>query len=82
MDIHWNYSPSRYYEPACCLFTFCCVSSTTIQREKLMVIKFDGLPSKCTLLILTGYNLTDWVSTTVWYDNYVKLALYYNIKQA
>ena len=31
-----------------------------------MVIKFNGLLLKCILLILMGYNLTDWVSTTVW----------------
>ena len=37
--------------------------------EKLTVIKFDSLPSKYMLLILTGYNLTDWISTTVWYDD-------------
>ena len=35
-----------------------------------MAIKFYGLPSKCILLILMGYKLTDWVSTTVWYDNH------------
>ena len=46
----------------------------TVEWEKLMVIKFDGLPSKYILLILMGYNLTDWVSTTVWYNNYTKLA--------
>ena len=45
-----------------------------------MVIKFDSLPSKCILLILTVYNLMDWVSSTVWYNNYTKLALCYNIK--
>ena len=46
------------------LYTYC------IAEKKLTVIKPDGLPSKCVLLILTGYNLTDWTSTTVWYDNY------------
>ena len=28
-----------------------------------MVIKFDGLPSKCISLLLTGYNLMDWSFT-------------------
>ena len=30
-------------------------------------IKFDGLPSKCISLILTGYNLTDRSSTVHFY---------------
>ena len=47
-----------------------------------MIIKFDGLPSKYILLILTGYNLMDLVSTTMLYNNYTKLAWCYNIKQA
>ena len=29
---------------------------------KLTVIKFGGLPLKCVLLILTSYNLMDWLS--------------------
>ena len=29
---------------------------------KVMAIKFGGLPLKCISLMLTDYNLTDWLS--------------------
>ena len=81
------YSGSLYlqwvYNYACkLLYIFINVSDLPYSGGKLMVIKFDSLPSKCILLILMDYNLTDQVSTTTWYNNYTKLALCYNIKQA
>ena len=36
------------------------MSTPTVQWEKLTVIKFCGLSSKCISQILTGYNLTDY----------------------